>query len=99
MLGTDDMDASDAAAMNEDSGLTTSLKANNAAENVAQSSKAATIHATQTSPPLTATKGNLLEEATTLHTAAGPDDIITDLNADVRTGMMRFDPYRISFGD
>ena len=99
VLGTDDVDASDAAVITDDSGLDTALKAGDAAENVAQSSKAATIQPTQTSPPLTAMRGNLLEEATTLHTADDADDIITDLDADVRSGIMRFDPYRISFGD
>ena len=99
VLGTGDLNSTDAAFLNSDRGLTASLNANEAAdEAVSGSFGADAARSTGTSPVLTAMNGNWSEEADLFGPPPNTDDVIGKIDADIRTpAMMRFDPYRFSF--
>ena len=75
-----------------------SIKANEAAKNVAESTKAATVQSTPTSPRLTATNGNFSAEDDVFGDESNTSDPLSMVDADVLP-IDRFAPYRFSFGD
>ena len=88
----------DEAILDESPAVKTSIKANEAAKNVAESTKAATMQSTPTSPRLTATNGNFSAEDDVFGDESNTSDPRSMVDADVLP-IDRFAPYRFSFGD
>ena len=88
----------DEAIVDESPAVKTSIKANKAAENLAQSTKAETMQSTPTSPRLTATNGNFSAQDDVFGDESNTSDPLSMVDADVLP-IDRFAPYRFSFGD